>query len=94
MIPPTVMKAVSINTRNFCRSAAWTIRWIIQLEDRILARGLCYIPGTALKNRAIRLALQRIRELQEQATISDDPIARLQSAGNFGLSIQAFPERH
>src|SRR6185312_4657508 len=30
MMPPTVMNAVSINTRNFCRRAACTIRWIIQ----------------------------------------------------------------
>jgi hypothetical protein len=28
-IPPTVMKRVNINTRNGCRSDAWTIRWII-----------------------------------------------------------------
>src|ERR1700733_9957029 len=94
MIPPTVMKAVSINTRNLCRSAALTNRWIIQLWGPILARGLVLFLEHCSKFCAIRLALQRVRKLQEQAAISNDLVARLQSACNLGLSIQALPQRH
>src|SRR5271170_2580332 len=63
-------------------------------EDPILARNLVTFSETLLKDRAIRLALQRVRKLQEQATISDDMVARFQSAGNLRSPIQAFPERH
>src|ERR1700688_1564411 len=85
------MKAVSISTRNLCRSAAWTIRWIIQIswipflpEFLEMLVNACLIP----------LALQRIRKLQEQAAIPDDLVARFQPAGNLSLPIQTFSERH
>src|SRR5271167_2936212 len=84
-MPPTVMNPVSMTTRNLCRSAAWTIRWIIQLSE-FLARGF--------QACTLRLALQRVRKLQEQAAISDDLVASFQPAGNLRLSIQAFSKGH
>jgi len=47
-----------------------------------------------LKAFPIRLTLQRVRKLQEQAAISDDLVTRFQPAENFRLSIQAFTERN
>src|SRR5271156_3723682 len=85
------MKAVSISTRNLCRSAAWTIRWIIQLWWTL---SLPELLRRCSKFCAIRLTLQRVCKLQEQAAISDDPVARFQPAENLRLSIQAFPECH
>src|ERR1019366_1653546 len=40
------------------------------------------------------LTLQRIRKLQEQAAIPDDPVAGFQTAGNLRLPIQTFSERN
>src|SRR5208337_3960212 len=42
----------------------------------------------------IRLALQRVRKLQEQAAISDDLVASFQPAGYLGRSVQAFSKGH
>ena len=38
------------------------------------------------------LALQRVRKLQEQAAVSDNPVARLEAAGDLRLSFLAFAE--
>src|SRR5579872_775258 len=85
------MKAVSIRTRNLCRSAAWTILWIIQISWKP-------VSPSFLRCRAIpasySLALQRIRKLQEQAAIPDDLVASFQPAGNLRLPIHTLPERH
>ena len=56
----------------------------------ILAR----VAGMSLKVFAIRLALQRVRKLQEQAAISDDPVAGFQPAGNLRLPTQTFSKCH
>src|SRR5277367_5467904 len=40
----------------------------------------------------IRLALQRVRKLQEQAAISDDLVTRFQPASNLRLTIQTLSE--
>src|SRR5271167_4631428 len=39
-------------------------------------------------------ALERVRKLQEQAAISNHPIARLQATGNLRLSVETFSERN
>ena len=45
---------------------------------------------TLLKDRLIRLTLQRVRKLQEQAAVSDDLVTRFQPTGNLRLTIQTF----
>src|ERR1035438_6320244 len=54
----------------------------------------CSVSGATGETPVAPLTLQRIRKLQEQAAIPDDPVAGFQTAGNLRLPIQTFSERN